>query len=66
MIDLGEQQASEGDDENVMDRKRQWDYWQWKICQVFSLAGEAAEILHQQNGDLFEDGSDRVTGTSWS
>lgn len=28
VIDLGEQQASEGDDENVMDRKRQQDYWQ--------------------------------------
>lgn len=45
LIDLGEQQASEGDDENVMDWKRQQNHWQWEICQLFSLAGEAAEVF---------------------
>lgn len=45
LIDLGEQQASEGDDENVMDGKRQQDHWQGEICQVVSLAGEAAEVF---------------------
>lgn len=62
LIDLGEQQACEGADENVMDGKRQQDHWQGKICQVLGLAGDAAGIF--QKGDLFEDGSDRVTETS--
>lgn len=62
LIDLGKQQASgEGGDENVMDWKRHQDHWQWEICPVFSLAGEAAEIF--QKDDVFEDGSDRVTRT---
>lgn len=45
LIDLGELQASEGDDESVMDRKRQQDHRQREICQAFSLAGEAAETF---------------------